>query len=65
MIQKIKVEVMIGSILNHDKYVNAHEINEEIATLNGMNAWIKSAKVFQKKSKRRGKKDVRHFLLVS
>ena len=52
---------MSGSISNYDKHMNEHKINEDTETFHRMNTWIKSARVFRKNSKRRRKKDVRHF----
>ena len=47
---------MIGSIVNYDKHVNVHEINEETETIRGMNEWIKSMMLFRKNAKRKGKR---------
>ena len=56
---------MSGSIVSYDKYVSAHEINEKIEIFHRTNAWIKSARVFRKNSKRKRQNDARYLLLMS
>ena len=60
----IKTEAMKGATVKHDRHVQAHPTNEEIATIESMRVCIRKVRMFRANDRNSDQQDIRNFGVI-